>query len=88
MTVEMVEKVACTVKRRQTERVATAVNSDVVMTNRVLAADADKNSSHRHANITIYMLLLAAKPKHRLSHDVFTRNMFLALVLPNLNRSG
>jgi len=57
MTVEVVEKFARAAKRRHTKRVVTAVNSDVVMTNRVLAADADKNSSHRHANITIYVII-------------------------------
>jgi len=37
----------------------------------------------------LYTLLLMAKLKHRLGHALFLlKNRFLALVLPNLNRSG
>ena len=42
-----------------------------------------------HCTVKFGFLLLTAKPKHRLGCALFLlKNRFLALVLPNLNRSG
>jgi len=41
------------------------------------------------ANLVLLLLLLLLMAKHRLGRSLFLlRNRFLALVLPNLNRSG